>query len=333
VPERLGNHRHVDAGRRHQARRAVPEVVQPHRRQVGRLADLVEVIGDRGRVKGPIIRVKTFSLNPAPAARTIHSVPDWLHNLPVPWLAVFLFAIAVLVTAAIYATVISLSTGERGRAFASISPGLLPPMGIMFALLVGFLAAEVWTSGGRAATAVSDEASSLRAVVLLSSEFPGEAEAQMRSLVRRHIEDAVTKEWLQMAEQGATLSAVPQPLADLQAMALGLRPESPGQTIAQREIVTSLEHALDARRQRIIVSQSSVNEAKWGAVVTLAILTLFAIAFVHSGNRAGAAIAMALFASAATAAIIMIAVQERPFAGPFAVRPTPLEQVQPTLPR
>jgi hypothetical protein len=67
-------------------------------------------------------------------------------------------------------------------------------------------------------------------------------------------------------------------------------------------------------------------------VIALAVLTLFAIAFVHSGNRRGAAIAMALFASVAVAAIVMIAAQERPFAGHFAVSPTPLEQVEPTLP-
>jgi hypothetical protein len=259
-------------------------------------------------------------------------MPDWLHSLPVLWLALLVLAVAVLATAAVYAIVISLSTGERGRAFASLSPGLLPPMGIVFALLVGFLAAQVWSAGDRAAVAVSEEASSLRAVVLLSSEFPGETEARMRSLVRRHIEDAITKEWPQMAEHGATLSVVPGSLADLLAMTLGLRPESAGQTIAQQEIVTSLEHALDARRQRIIVSQSSVNGVKWGAVVALATLTLFAIAFVHSGNRVGAAIAMALFALAAAAAIVMIAAQERPFAGYFAVHPTPLEQVEPTVP-
>jgi hypothetical protein len=51
----------------------------------------------------------------------------------------------------------------------------------------------------------------------------------------------------------------------------------------------------------------------------------------HGGNRRGAAIAMALFASAASVAIVMIAAQERPFAGHFAVTPTPLEQVEPTL--
>jgi hypothetical protein len=276
-------------------------------------------------------QVSRSTLNPAPAARTIHGVSDWLHGLSLFWVAAFVFGVAVLATAAIYALVMLLATGERGRAFASISPGLLPPMGIVFALLVGFLAAQVWSSGERAATAVSEEASSLRAVVLLSSGFPGEPEARMRSLVSRHIKDAVTKEWPQMAERGATLSVVPQPLADLQALALGLRPDSPGQTVAQREIVTSLEHALDARRQRIIVSQSSVNGAKWGGVVSLAILTLFAIAFVHSGNRRGAAIAMALFASAASVVIVMIAAQEHPFAGHFAVSPRPLEQVEPAV--
>jgi hypothetical protein len=276
-------------------------------------------------------QVLRSTLNPAPAARTIHGVWDWLHGLSVFWLAAFVFGVAVLVTAAIYAVVMLLATGERGRAFASVSPGLLPPMGIVFALLVGFLAAQVWSSGERAATAVSEEASSLRAVVLLSSEFPGEPEARMRSLVGSHIEYAVTTEWPQMAERRATLAVVPKQLADLQALALALRPDSPGQTVAQREIVTSLEHALDARRQRIIVSQSSVNAAKWGGVVSLAILTLLAIAFVHSGNRRGAAIAMALFASAASAVIIMIAVQEHPFAGQFAVSPRPLQQVEPAV--
>jgi len=227
--------------------------------------------------------------------------------------------------------VITLATGERGRAFKAVSPGLLPPLGVVFALLVGFLAAQVWSAGDRAQTAVSTEASSLRSVVLLAGEFPGAPEARMRKLVRRHIQQAVDEEWPEMARQGATLAVVPHPLADLLRVALGLRPAEPGQIVAQRELVTSVENALDARRQRIIVSESSVNGAKWGAVIALAILTLFGVAFVHSDSRLGAAIAMTLFASAAAACVVMIAAQERPFAGPFAVEPTALVEVEPAL--
>jgi hypothetical protein len=256
-------------------------------------------------------------------------IDDWLHELPATWLVVVVFAVTFAVTAVIYAVVIALARGERGRSFKAVSPGLLPPMGLVFGLVVGFLAAQVWSDGDQAHQAVNREASSLRAVVLLSAEFPGEPEARMQSLVRRHIRQAVTQEWPAMADADASLDVVPGSLAELLELALRLRPDGPGQVVAQREIVTSLETALDARRQRIIVSQSSVNWARWGAVFALAILTLFAIAFVHSDNRLGGVLAMALFASAVAVCVLMIATHDRPFAGPFRVNPTVLVQVEP----
>jgi uncharacterized membrane protein len=102
--------------------------------------------------------------------------------------------------------------------------------------------------------------------------------------------------------------------------------------VAQREIVTSLDAALDARRQRIIISQSAVNSAKWAGVIALGILTLIAIACVHSANRRTTAIAMTLWAAAVVVSLLMIGVQDRPFAGPYRVKPTPLVQVEPRLP-
>ena len=256
-------------------------------------------------------------------------IEDWLHELSTPWLIVVVFAVTLAVTAAIYGIVMALARGERGRSFTAVSPGMLPPMGLVFGLVVGFLAAQVWSDADRANQAVNREASSLRSVVLLSGEFPGEREVRMRRLVRRHIEQAVTREWPEMAEGDVSLSVISGSLAEILDMALHLRPDTAGQEVAQREIVTSVENALDARRQRIIVSQSSVNWAKWGAVFTLAILTLIAIAFVHSGNRLAAALSMALFGSAVAVSVLMIATHDRPFAGPFRVSPTVLVEVEP----
>ena len=79
-------------------------------------------------------------------------------------------------------------------------------------------------------------------------------------------------------------------------------------------MVAALESALDARRQRIIVSGSRVKWAKWAGIVLLATLTLLAIAFVHSENRATTAIAMGIFASAVAVCLLLIASQDRPFA-------------------
>ena len=75
---------------------------------------------------------------------------DWLLGLPVVWMSVLILGATYLVTAVIYVVVTRLATGERGRAFKAISPGMLPPLSVVFALLVGFLAAQVWSDADRA---------------------------------------------------------------------------------------------------------------------------------------------------------------------------------------
>ena len=122
---------------------------------------------------------------------------------------------------------------------------------------------------------------------------------------------------------------MPAALDDALQLALDLTPRSAGQTTAQREIVASLQAALDARQQRIIVSESSVNWVIWSRVILVASLTLLAIALVQSDNRLAAAIAMWLFASAAACALVLIAAQDRPFNGDVRVLPDVLQQVAP----
>jgi Protein of unknown function (DUF4239) len=258
-------------------------------------------------------------------------VSDWLHSLSVPWLAVLVFSGTAVLTAAIYFSVVALAHDERRRvAFKGVSPGLLPPMALVFGLLVAFLTAQVWSDSASAHAAVNREASALRAAVLLSERFPRQTEDQTRRFVRLHIDRAVRLEWPAMAEHRATLTFVPPELDSALQLALRLTPSGEGEVIAQRELVASLQDALDARRQRIIVSESRVNWVKWSGVILLAALTLIAIAFVHADNRLTAALAMGVFAAAVAVAIVMIASQERPFAGQLGVKPEPLLEVVPS---
>ena len=92
------------------------------------------------------------------------SVSDWLLSLPVPWMAVIIFAATYLFAASIYWVVTALAVNDRARAFKAVSPGMLPPLGILFALLVGFIAVEVWNSFVKAKAAVNSEASALRTI-------------------------------------------------------------------------------------------------------------------------------------------------------------------------
>jgi hypothetical protein len=79
---------------------------------------------------------------------------DWLHGLPFVWLVVVVFGATYLVAATISWVVLRLAVGERARAFKPRSPGLLPPLGVVFGLVVVFLAVQVWNDVGQAQTAV-----------------------------------------------------------------------------------------------------------------------------------------------------------------------------------
>jgi hypothetical protein len=254
---------------------------------------------------------------------------DWLHNLPLFWMTLVIFGFTYLVAAAIYLIVRWLAVGDRARSFKAVTPGVLSPLGVIIGLFVVFIAAQVWGDTDRANTAVNREASALRSIIIMASAFPGEPEARVRTLVRSYIEEATTREWPMMAKQAATLRITPHAVQELFQLEISLIPMSPGQQVAQREIAVALENALDARRQRIIVSGSAVNGVKWFCLFVQAVCGLLAIALIQSGDRLASAITMGLFASGVAACVLLVAAHDRPFTGHISVAPTPLLQVMP----
>ena len=250
---------------------------------------------------------------------------EWLINLPIIWMALVIFLGTYLVAAAVYLIVMRLAVNDRVRAFKGLSPGMLPPLGILFGLLVGFMAAQVWSDFERAKLAVATEASALRTAILLAGSFTGDTETRLRTLINRHIEEAVNQEWPEMAQQQETLRDLPITLIEALKITLALTPNSESQKVALHEIVAALEKALDARRQRIILSQSTITPIKWSALLLQALCTLIAISMVHSDNRLTCGIALTLFSTGIALSVLLMAIYCRPFSG--AVGPELLQQV------
>lgn len=257
---------------------------------------------------------------------------DWIHNLPVPLMALAIFGFTYLLAIAIFACIATLATGERAKSFKAISPGMLPVLGILFGLFVAFIAAQVWSDNDRAGAAVSREASALRAAVLLAAGLPAEQEGRLRELIRFYVEQTAKVEWPLMARQQASLRAAPAALAEALQLVVSMTPQGSGQQTAQREIITALGSALDARRQRIIVSQAEVNPVKWWCLYLQAICELIVIAAVHCDNRLSSAMAMGLFATGVAASVLLVAAHDRPFTGQISIGPEPLLQIMPDAP-
>lgn len=257
---------------------------------------------------------------------------DWLHNLPVPAMALVIFGFTYLLAATVFAFVALVATEARAKSLKAISPGMLPVLGIIFGLFVAFTAAQVWGDSDRAGAAVSREASALRSTVLLAAGLPPEQETRLRSLVRDYVGQALAVEWPMMAHQEASLKVTPPALAEALQLVVTMTPQGRAQETMQREILAALEQALDARRQRIIVSLAAVNPVKWWCLYLQALCELLVIGFVHCDNRLGSAIAIGLFATGVATSALLIAAHDRPFTGQISITPEPLRQIMPETP-
>jgi hypothetical protein len=92
---------------------------------------------------------------------------SWVLRLPVPWMGLVIFASIYLIAAVVFFSATKLIR-DRSRV---VDPGILSPLGVVFGLLVVFTAAQVWADLERANSAVADEASALRDVVLLANSL------------------------------------------------------------------------------------------------------------------------------------------------------------------
>src|SRR5215468_2685824 len=87
----------------------------------------------------------------------IHEVDKmtaWFFKLPVAWMAVVIFAITYLVSAAVFWSATRFWTNNRSHL---PDRGILSPIGLVFGLLVVFTAAQVWGDLERASNSVTSE--------------------------------------------------------------------------------------------------------------------------------------------------------------------------------
>ena len=252
---------------------------------------------------------------------------DWFHGLPVSWMALLVFGFTYMLALAFHAGVGALARSGHAKSFKAVSPGMLSPLGVLFGLFVAFTAAQVWGDNDRASAAVIHEASALRTALVFAASLPGEPEAKLHDLIKTYAHETATVEWPMMAHRTASFNVTPRPIQEALQLVLSPTAVNSGQQAAQHEITTALEAALDARRQRIIVSRAEVNAVKWSCLYLQIICALLAIALIHCDDRLSSLLAMGLFATGASASVLLIAAYDRPFVGKLAVTPEPLLQI------
>ena len=106
------------------------------------------------------------------------------------------------------------------------------------------------------------------------------------------------------------------------------KPADDSQQAAKPDMTIALRTALDARRQRIVISESAVGAVRSGGEISGHCASWSPLHMVHADNRRACAITSdAALQTGVALSALLIAADSRPFTGEISVTPELLKQV------
>ncbi len=254
----------------------------------------------------------------------------WIESQNTAVIAALVFALSYLLAALIVMAGVLISRRRIAAELKATTPTMLTPLSVIAGLLIAFLAARVWSNVDHARTDLAQEANALRTTMLFSGSLTGTTPTSVREAIGRYLHFVETEDWPAMARGDADLRHVPPDISDAMAALLSHMPSTPGHQIAQQRAVIAMEQALQLRRDRILLSKAAIAPLQWYVIIVLFALILLTIAMVHVDRPATVAINLFLYATAVAACLVLLMVNDRPFAaGGITLQPEALQAITP----
>ncbi|HEY8516444.1 MAG TPA: DUF4239 domain-containing protein [Candidatus Binatia bacterium] len=246
----------------------------------------------------------------------------------------FLYALSAPVAALlIVAGMVALSVGglllahrlvphALRRSHNDVAGVLISLVGVVYAVLLAFIAVAVWQEYNDADAIVHREASFAGDIHQDAVDMRGPAADELRRLVQRYLEIVIHDEWPAMRE-GRTANHAQSTLDSMQSTLLGYDFRGP----LFSDVLSRVNALADARRDRLINANSGLQPVAWFVLLAGAALTiLFCYLFGVPDLRLHA-VMTALVAASIALVIFLIVAFDYPFRGDAGLEPTAFKAV------
>jgi hypothetical protein len=216
------------------------------------------------------------------------------------------------------------------RSFRGVVAPFFVSVALIFGLLLGFVAGEVWHRNADAAHVVRSEGEALFELVHLSQDTDP-AGTKIQGLVRAYAQSLVGVEWPRMQEGKHAAESEAAFVSLLTAILDAPVSGNSGSAVQRARLDIAMKlHAL--RETRIDLASDRTDEIKWATLLILGLVSQLAIAAVHLEMPRPQIAALTIFSTAAIIGLGLVAIQEGPFSPPIEVSPAPLEEVVHEIP-
>jgi hypothetical protein len=256
---------------------------------------------------------------------------DWIYNSSV-WLSSGVFILTgIIVSGLLVAVMTRLVGAETRHAHNEWTAFTVTNIGVLYTVLLAFIAVAVWEDLSKASDLVSTEAGVLNDLYvdadgLSDKKFTKELQRELR----RYIDFVVGREW--PVQQAGGVSRVASPvLRDARSTLATFQPRTSGDTIVMQEMLHALNQLYDARRSRLEAAAGHLPEAVWYVVILLGLLTIGLMALLSMHSRWMHFVLAASLATAMVAVIALIVQLDYPFRGAISISADPFRAVLPEV--
>ncbi|HET9029364.1 MAG TPA: DUF4239 domain-containing protein [Candidatus Aquilonibacter sp.] len=191
-------------------------------------------------------------------------------------------------------------------------------VGVIYAVLLGFVAIGVWERYSAAESNTYVEAAALTSVYRDAAEFPGSA--RLRSDIRAYTQDVITRAWPEM-HRGIESSTNDVEAERIARDVANLTPRDMRESDLHQHMIASMAATLAARDQRLSEGATGLNGVMWGIVVVGGFIT---VAFTYLFGFKNSKMQMAMIGTLALLIgleLFLTMSLDYPFQGTIAVAP------------
>ncbi len=199
-------------------------------------------------------------------------------------------------------------------------------IGIMYGVLVGFMALYLIDNNDHASDAVLREASAVANVYRDSQWLKDPFPEQIRAQLEKYINKAITVEWPVMREGKDVDADGDYIIQNISNLMRGYSLSSDADKLITQDILIELKSLYNARHERISMSTSQLSPELW-EVILIGTILLIGINYAFRVNFYLHLFAISAFSIMAASMLFLLVTLDRPFQGEFIVEPDALQAV------
>ena len=208
---------------------------------------------------------------------------------------------------------------DYGQIFASA-------IGVIFALILAFVAVATWQNYNKVTDGVLKEANSLHNVYRNLGAYPEPFRSETKALIRQYVQCVITDEWPKqaLAQQDETAHKL---ITHINAMILSFYPRDNREMAVHQETLSIVSGYRGLRHDRIIGGRPNITPSMWITLVGGTLLYLVFLCFFDIPCFKHHAFMIGMFGAFVALVYCLLIVYNYPFSEPDAISSEPFQHL------